>query len=136
MRVLITVAALVLYSALALAQQSPGVPSVNAELGPCYANFQVNDESGKPLYNAKIHVVLRYGFMSKRKMDLEVGTNSEGKARVAGLPQELKKVPVFRVSLGSKWSSVQYDPATNCHANYTITLGKAEPPAGKTEPKQ
>jgi len=131
------IAVVVLYSALVFAQQTtPEVASVNAELGPCSANFQVNDENGKPLYNAKIHVLLRYGFMNKRKIDLEVGTNSEGKARVTGLPQELKRTPVFRVSYGNKWRSVQYDPATNCHANYTIALGKPEPPAGGTESKQ
>jgi hypothetical protein len=136
MRALIRIAVVVLCSGFALAQQTPEVATVNAELGPCSANFQVTDAGGNPLYNAKVHVLLRYGFLNKRKLDLEVGTNSEGKARVIGLPHEIKKIPVFRVSYGSKWSSVQYDPATNCHASYTIALGKTGPAPAGTEPKQ
>lgn len=123
---------------MSLAQQAPQVPVpvVNAELGPCYANFEVTDGGGKPLYDAKIHVLIRYGFLSKRKMDLEVGTNSDGKARVTGLPQELKKNPVFRISYGGQSRSVQYDPATNCHASYNIALGSSTSPAPAKAPAQ
>ena len=42
--------------------------------------LQVTDLSGKPLYNAKIHVQIRYGFLGLRKLDLETGTNADGKA--------------------------------------------------------
>ncbi|MFB3916282.1 MAG: hypothetical protein ACE14M_06110 [Terriglobales bacterium] len=121
---------------ISFAQQAPEVPVVNAELGPCDAKFEVTDGSGRPLYNAKVHVLIRHGFMSKRKLDLEVGTNSEGKARVAGLPRELKRIPVFRISYDGESRTVQYDPATNCHASYNIALGKAAAPGPAKEPKQ
>ena len=39
---------------------------------------------------ATVHVRIRYGFMSLKRMDLEVGTNSDGKARVEGLPEKAR----------------------------------------------
>ncbi len=69
-----------------LANNSPEVPVVDGKVGSCKADFTVNDEAGKPIYNATIKVTLRYGLFNKRRMDLEIGTNSDGKARIVGLP--------------------------------------------------
>lgn len=100
------------------------VPVVNAGLGPCTADFTVTDNAHKPLYDAKVHVNIRYGFMNKRKTDLEVGTNSEGKARIEGLPGKLKNPPLeYRVSSGGQSKSVTADPAVDCHASFTVALG-------------
>jgi hypothetical protein len=104
------------------AQTIPEVPSVNAELGPCWADFHVTDAAGKPVYNAKVHVLVRYGFMSKRKTELEVGTNSDGNARIAGLPQQVKKPLTFDVRFGDKRQTRTGDPAANCHANFPVEL--------------
>jgi hypothetical protein len=52
------------------------VPSISAGLGTCSADFTVVDSASKPIYNAKVHVKVQYGFMSKRNTDLEVGTNA------------------------------------------------------------
>jgi hypothetical protein len=63
--------------------------------------------------------------MSKRDTDLEVGTNSDGKARIEGLPEKLKKPPMeFTIRSGGGTKSVTNDPAANCHPTFTVTMGK------------
>src|SRR5947208_16417481 len=69
-----------------LAAQAPQIPVVDGGLGSCRADLTVKDGSDKPIYNAKIHVLIKYGFLSKRKTELEVGTNSDRKANVTALP--------------------------------------------------
>jgi len=101
------------------------VPIINGNLGPCTADFTILDSSDKPIYDAKIHVTILYGFMNKRKSDLEIGTNSDGKARFEGLPDKLKKPPLeFKVQSGDLSKYVKHDPATDCHPNFTVALGK------------
>ena len=49
--------------------QAPGsaeVPVVKGGAGKCSADFVVTDYSGKGLYDAKIRIQLRYGFMGAR----------------------------------------------------------------------
>jgi hypothetical protein len=105
--------------------QHPEVPSINGNLGPCTADFTVTDSSNKPIYNAKIHVTILYGFMNKRKSDLEIGTDSDGKARFEGLPDKLKKPPLeFTVRSGDLSKTVRHDPAVDCHPSFTVALGK------------
>jgi hypothetical protein len=99
------------------------VPVIKGELGPCSADFTVTDSANKPLYDAKIHITVRYGFLSKRKTDLEVGTNSDGKARIEGLPDKVKKPLEFQVRYGQLRKLLLYNPATECHANFTVALG-------------
>ena len=103
--------------------QTPEVPVVKADAGPCSADFTVTDGENKPLYDAKIQVRVRYGFMSKRKTDLEIGTNSDGKARIEGLPDKAKKPLEFRVRHGEFMKAVAQDPASDCHASFTVVLG-------------
>src|SRR6266550_2496219 len=55
-----------------------------------------------PVYAAKIKVHIAYGFMSAHKLDLEVGTNSDGKARFTGLPDHLKRGLFFEASEGDR----------------------------------
>jgi hypothetical protein len=101
------------------------VPSISAGLGTCSADFTVLDTASKPIYNAKVHVKVQYGFMSKRNTDLEVGTNGDGKARVEGLPNKLKKPPLqYLVQSGDLTKTVTQDPATDCHSQFNVTLGK------------
>ncbi|HTS67381.1 MAG TPA: hypothetical protein VMO17_00235 [Terriglobia bacterium] len=101
------------------------VPSISAGVGPCTADFTVVDASNKPVYDAKIHVKVKSGFMSKHDTDLEIGTNSDGKAHFEGLPDKLKKPPMeFTVKSGDNSKSVTNDPAVNCHATLDVALGK------------
>jgi len=94
-------------------------------MGSCTADFTVVDTSNKPVFDAKIHVKVKYGFMSKRDTDLEVGTNSDGRARMEGLPEKLKKPPMeFTIRSGDATKSVANDPAVECHPTFTVSLGK------------
>lgn len=99
------------------------VPAVKAGLGPCSADFTVTDSSNKPLYDAKIHLTILYGFMNKRKQDLEIGTNSDGKARFEELPEKVKKPLEFHIRVGQEAKTVTQDPANDCHATVTVALG-------------
>jgi len=108
-----------------LAAPSAEVPVINGNLGPCTADFTILDSLDKPIYDAKIHVTILYGFMNKRKSDLEIGTDSDGKARFEGLPDKLKKPPLeFKVQSGDLSKYVKHDPATDCHPSFTVALGK------------
>ena len=108
-----------------LAGNPADVPSVSAGMGPCTADFIVVDAANKPVFNAKIHTAVKYGFMSKRDTDLEIGTDSDGKARIEGLPTKLKKPPMeFTIRSGDTSKSVTNDPAANCHPTFNVTLGK------------
>jgi hypothetical protein len=102
--------------------QQPEVPAVRADVGPCSADFTVTDGASKPIYDAKIQIRLRYGFLSKRKTDLEVGTNSNGKARIEGLPEKAKKPLEFSVHHDKLSKTVVQDPASDCHASFTVVL--------------
>lgn len=105
-----------------LAQNAQEIPVVDGGLGSCRADFTVKDGSGKPIYNAKIDVTIRYGFWNKRKTELEVGTNSDGKARVMGLPNMPKKPLEFAIKSGTVETTVTDDPSNNCNATFDVTL--------------
>ena len=113
----------------AMAAQAPEVPSQDGGIGPCRADFTVKDGAGKALYDAKINVVLKYGFMNMRKTELEVGTNSDGKARFTGLPNFPKKPLDFHVKSGTVSRTVTDDPSANCNATFDVVLTvHSEPP--------
>jgi len=101
---------------------SPEVPVVDAGLGSCRADFLVKDGSDKPLFNAKISLTIKYGFLSKRKSEVEIGTNSDGKARVTGLPNLPKKTLEFSIKSGDVSTTVTDDPSTNCNATFNVTM--------------
>ena len=107
-----------------LAAKSVEVPVIKGNLGPCSADFTVTDSANKPIYNAKIHVTILYGFMNKRKTELEIGTNSDGKARVEGLPTRVKKSLEFHIRSGELSKSVMHDPEVECQASFNVVLGK------------
>src|SRR5260370_14498627 len=105
-----------------LANNSPEVPVVDGKVGSCQASFTVKDEAGKPIYNATIKVTLKYGLFNKRRMDLEIGTNSDGKARIIGLPDSPRKPPEFQITTGTVPKSVEHDPSSNCSPVYDAPL--------------
>ena len=98
------------------------VATVDAGLGSCKADFTVKDGSGKPLYNSKIGVLIKYGFMNMRKTDLEAYTNSDGQARFTGLPNFTKKPLEFNISSGTVSKTVADDPVGVCNAVFNVTL--------------
>jgi hypothetical protein len=118
---------LILFAALtsAAAQQSPdphSIPAVDAGLGPCSADFTINDTNGKPIYAAKVTVRVQYGHF--HRLDLEVGTNIDGKGRFTGLPQRLKNGLFFEASEGDRTGNAFDDPSKTCKAQFTVVLRK------------
>ncbi len=110
-------------SALALAQGPPQPPTeLSADLGSCTVDFHITDLAGNPLYNAKIHTLIRYGFLSKRKLELEAGTNADGKVRFVKLPNQAKKPIVFDIQYQGQSASQSYDPGVDCHPRYDIPV--------------
>jgi hypothetical protein len=105
------------------APNSADVPVVKGGAGPCSADFAVSDPSGKGVYDAKIAIQIKYGFMGLHKLDLMVGTNFEGKARVEGLPEQIKGSAEFKISHAEQNKTVAYDPTSDCHPRHEITLG-------------
>jgi|SRR6266567_2190198 len=106
------------------AGDAKSVPVVDGGIGPCSADFTVSDAAGAPVYAAKIKVHIAYGFMSARKLDLEVGTNSDGKARFTGLPDHLKRGLFFEASEADRTAEAFDDPAITCKAQFTVALRK------------
>jgi hypothetical protein len=105
-------------------QQQVPVPQVNANLGPCTVDFTVSKGTNQPLYNAEISVKIAYGFMGMKKMDLKVGTNSEGKARFVGLPEKVHRPPLtFVVRAKGLSKTVNYWPSVKCQASYSVVMG-------------
>ena len=94
---------------------------ISARLGPCSADFTVKDADSKPVYAALIHVRIRYGFMSIKRMDLEIGTDSDGKARVEGLPNKAKPL-TYDISKAGKKTTVEQDLARSCNATNEVSL--------------
>jgi len=106
--------------------QAPAAPAVavaNGGAGPCTADFVVTDAAGKAIYAAKIDIQLQYGFMGLHKLGATVNTNSDGKARIEGLPDKIKKTAEFNISYQSESKSLPYDPIADCHPHLQVTLG-------------
>jgi hypothetical protein len=104
------------------------VPTLDGGLGPCTADFVITDASGTPVYNAKVKVHIAYGFMNVRKLDLEVDTNVDGKARFTGLPDRLKHGIYFRASEGDRTGEAFDNPSETCKQQLVIVLRKGGQP--------
>jgi hypothetical protein len=104
--------------------ESKAIPVIDGGIGPCSADFTVTDANGAPVYAAKINVHIAYGFVSAHKLDLEIGTNYDGKARFTGLPNRVKRGLLFQASEGDRTGEAFDDPAINCKAQFTVALRK------------
>jgi hypothetical protein len=100
------------------------VPSLDGGIGPCTADFLITDGAAAPIYNAAITVHIAYGTFSIRKLDLQVNTNIDGKARFIGLPDHLKHGLLFHASEGDRTGEAFDDPANTCKAQFSITIRK------------
>jgi len=101
------------------------VPVVDGGAGPCSVEFTVTDGKGHPIYAANIKVHVAYGFMGTHRLDLQVGTNYDGKARFAGLPNKVKGGTLyFQASQGKQIGSAFYDPTKICTASEDIAIAE------------
>jgi hypothetical protein len=105
---------------------SKTVPVIDGGIGPCTADFTITDADGKPLYDAKIRVHIAYRFLNAHKLDLELGTNADGKARFTGLPDKIKHGIYFYATQGELQAETFDDPAANCQATFAVVLRKKE----------
>lgn len=95
--------------------------------GPCSLELTVNGIDGKPAYAAIVKVHIAYGFAGIRRLDLEAGTNSEGKVKFAGLPSRVHRPPLeFSASKDDLSGTATYDPSAECQAKHDISLAKAK----------
>lgn len=115
---------LLVTSAFAQTADPHSVPSVDGGLGSCTADFTITDNAGKPIYAATIKVHIAYGFGSFHKLDLQVGTNVDGKARFTGLPERVKRGLYFEASESDRSGEAFDDPEKTCQAQFTIALQK------------
>ena len=108
-------------AAAAPAQAAPELPVLDARLGGCTADFTVKNADGAPIYLALIHVRVRYGALGIKRMDLEVGTNSDGKARVKGLPDKARLM-TWDITKDDKKTVVDQDVEKTCQGKFDVTL--------------
>ncbi len=106
--------------------EAHAVPVLDGGIGPCTADIVVTDANGAGVYAATVKVHIAYGFMNKRKLDLQLGTNVDGKARFTGLPDKIKHGFYFQASQGDRSGEAFDDPTNNCKAQLPITIRKPE----------
>ena len=108
------------------------VPAIDGNAGPCSVDLTVTDGQGKGVYAATVKVHMAYGFGGIRKLDLEAGTNSDGRVRFKGLPAKVHNPPLeFHASKDDLTGLASFNPATECQAKHDIILEKVKPPAGE-----
>jgi hypothetical protein len=119
----VLVAGVCLLAAISLfARQTPKIPTVNADVGGCTADFVVQNGNHKPIYNAKVSVTFRYGLFHLHKVSLEAFTDSDGRARFEGLPDAPKKPLDFPIRYGDRQKTVTDNPGNVCNENFTVVL--------------
>ncbi len=102
------------------------VPVLDGGIGPCTADITVTDANGAAVYAATIKVHIAYGFANARKLDLQLGTNVDGKARFTGLPDKIKHGFYFHATEGDREGEAFDDPISTCKAQLPITIRKPE----------
>jgi hypothetical protein len=108
------------------------IPTIDGGVGQCSVDLTVTDGQGKGVYAATVKVHIAYGFGGIRKLDLEVGTNSDGKVRFTGLPIKIHNPPLeFHASKDDLTGLATVNPATECQARHDVTLEKVKPPASQ-----
>ena len=118
--------------AIAAAPDDPSqqLPVIDGGAGPCSLELTVNGPDGKPVYAAKVKVHITYGFGGFHKLDLEAGTNVDGKLKFTGLPDRVHRPPLeFHASKDDIQGMATYDPATECQGKHEITITKSTPQA-------
>jgi hypothetical protein len=120
----------------ALAQGGAGpqtpqtVPVMDGEAGPCSLELTITGPDGKPVYAAKVKVHIAYGFGGFHKLDLEAGTNSDGKLKFTGLPARVHRPPLeFQASKDDLEGVATYDPSSECQGKRDVTMNKRKPDA-------
>jgi len=116
------------------ANQKRSIPSADAGRGPCTVDFRVIGSQRKPVAKAWIYVEIKHGFLGLKKIELQVPTDSDGRARVTGLSFKTRKDPLaFRVQHGDDYRVIYHYPAGDCDARFIVALPKTQNP--KEDPR-
>lgn len=94
---------------------------LDARLGPCSAEFTVTDADAKPVYAALVHVRLRYGAMGLKRMDLELGTDVKGFARVQGLPAKARPL-TWEITKADRKTTVEQRVEATCDGRFVVRV--------------
>src|SRR5205823_9749981 len=98
-------------------------PVIDGGAGPCSLALTVLGADGKSVYNATVKVHIAYGFGGVRKLDLQAGTNADGKVKFTGLPARVHRPPLeFDAAKDQFGGSLTYDPYAECQATHDIKL--------------
>lgn len=112
--------------------QSDKPAVIDGGAGPCSIEFKVMGADGKPAYAATVKVHIAYGFGGFHRLDLEAGTNSEGKVSFTGLPRRVAHPPLeFHAAKDDFEGVATYDPSVECQAKQQITLAKPTSQSGR-----
>jgi hypothetical protein len=113
------------------AQSNPAekVPEISGNLGGCSVEIRVIDSAGKPVYGAQVSVHIRYGFGGFHRLDLQIGTNSDGLARFVGLTERARMPLSFYADYHGRETVVPVDLRSNCHQKQDASIpDKPSPP--------
>lgn len=114
------------------AQLAHQVPVMDGGAGPCSLALTVMTADGKPVYAATVHVHIAYGFAGMRRLDLDAGTNADGKVKFIGLPSRVHRPPLEFHAFKNRMVGVAADdPAFECQAKHDIVLDMPKPPPSK-----
>jgi hypothetical protein len=116
---------------LALGQSA--IPTIDGGAGPCSVEFTVTDSNGALVSNAQISVHIEYGFLGSHKLDLQVATDSHGKARFVGLPEKTDNGLFFEATKGNLRGVATDDPNTECEAKHGIYMSSRSPAQNSAE---
>jgi hypothetical protein len=105
------------------------VPVIDGAVGPCSLELTILGVDAKPVYNATVKVHITYGFGGFHHLDLQAGTNADGKVKFTGMPIKVHNPPLeFYAAKDQLEASLNYDPTAECHAQHDLKLEKPKPP--------
>ncbi|HKW19236.1 MAG TPA: hypothetical protein VJO35_17140 [Terriglobales bacterium] len=113
-------------------QSSGKIPVMDGGAGPCSLELTIMGPDSKPVYDATVKVHIAYGFAGTHRLDLQAGTNADGKVRFTGIPARVHRPPIeFQATKDDLQKVLDYDPATECEAKHQLTLEKPKAQAGE-----
>ncbi|MGO9865785.1 MAG: hypothetical protein ACLPLR_19440 [Terriglobales bacterium] len=118
--------------ALASPAAAQPIPVIDGSAGPCSLEITVTTADGKPAGGATAKVHIAYGFGGFHRLDLQAGTNADGKAKFIGLPSRVHLPPLeFQASQDQLVGITTYDPVAECQAKHVVIVDKPKPPSSQ-----
>jgi len=104
------------------------IPVIDGGIGPCSVELTVTTADGKPAPGVDVSVHIAYGFAGIRRLDLDAGTNADGKVRFIGLPSRVHQPPLAFKAANDRYTGMAtYDPEDECQAKHDLVLDKPKP---------